>query len=173
MNKKFYYLHMIEGGEGGTAYSPNDNDIDFVEELQNLKETPFEFILRDGVAQDYFNNDLAWPIFSGKFKALIDQFLAQDSFQWVKTVINKPDNKRYVAFILKSNKEQDVLDKDKTIYATDDVVVKSVLSQEKVKDLDLFFVPGSGFRIIVSEDIKSKIETQNLTGMAFSNVPIA
>jgi len=36
---------MVEDDEGGTAYFPEDNPIEFVKELNNLKETPFEFTL--------------------------------------------------------------------------------------------------------------------------------
>lgn len=128
---------MIEGGEGGTAYSPKNNDIDFVEELQNLKETPFAFKFKNGLPQDYFNNDLAWPIFSENFKSLIIPFLPKES-SWIKTIIDVFDHK-HIAYILKINKKYDVLDKDKTIFASGtDFVVKAVLSGKKSKGDECF-----------------------------------
>lgn len=172
MNKEFYYLHMQEDEDGGVAYSPEDNDIEFVEDLNDFKEVPFVFNLRDGQFQDYLDNDLAWPIFSEKFKDIVAPFLPNLNIQWIKAEINDFNKKSYTAFILKFNFTSDVLDKDRTIFAANNFVVKAVLSREKVKGMNFFTVPGSDFRLIVSEDVKLEIEKNNLTGAYFSKVPV-
>lgn len=173
MNKNYYYLHMVENNSGGIAYSPKNIDLIYVDDLNNLKQVPFIFSLKDGLLQDYLYNDLGWPIFSEKFKNLISPFLTNLNTQWITAKVKNEQEIEYTTYILKFNKKPDILDENKTIFGSNHSIVKSVLLRKKVKDLDVFLVPDSDFQIIVSEDVKLKIEHNNLTGMEFSKVPIS
>ena len=172
MRKDYFYLHMKEDG-GGAAYSPESNNIEIIDDLNKLRELPFKFTLKDGPFQDYLLNDLAWPIFSERFKNLLTNFLSGQNIQWIAAKITESQDKEHTAYVLKFNDKVDILDKDKTIYAENDFVVKAVLSEEKVKNLDVCLIPDSDFQIIISQDVKAEIERNRLTGAHFSKVPIA
>ncbi len=175
MNKNFYYFHWKED-DGGIAYSPKDSNVEFIDELDNFDRVPFVFSLKEGPFQDYLSSNLGWPIFSEKFKNIIEPYLSRVSFRWIPATVADINGKKYTVFVLRFYDTLDVLNKEKTIFvddSIDDLVVKAVLSKEKVKDLDVFIIPGSEFRIIVSENVKSKIEENNITGIDFSKVPIA
>jgi len=170
MCKNYYYFHWNREDDGGIAYS-SDDDVEFIEDLEGLTEVPFEFILRDGPFQDYLLNDLGWPILSQRFKKILEPFLSNEDVRWVTTIINDINRKQYTGYVLIFNTKRDILDKEKTIFATKDVIVKAVLSMKKINDLDVLIVPDSDFQIIVSEDVKSEIEQSKLTGIEFSKVP--
>jgi hypothetical protein len=161
----------MEEDDGGVAYSPKENSIVFLEDLKNVQKLPFIFTLKEGEFQDYLLNDLAWPIFSEKFKNILEHFLSNQDCQWINANIEDSKN-QYKAYVLKLNNKLDVLDKNKTIFAADDFVVKAVLSKEKIKNLNVFLIPGSDFRIVVSKKVKEEIEKNKLTGTYFSKVPV-
>ena len=172
MNETYYYLHMQED-DGGVAYSPKENNIVYLEDLKDTIELPFIFILKDGPFQDYLLNDLAWPIFSEKFKSLLDPFLPKEDIKWIGANIEDINKNKYRAYVLKFNNMADILDTEKTIFAADYFVVKAVLSKEKIRNKDVLIIPGSDFRIVISNTVKEAIEKNNLTGAYFSKVPLS
>lgn len=171
MSKDYFYFHWKKD-EGGIACSPKDNDIEFIEQLESYDKVPFVLIMEDGQFQDYLANDLGWPIFSEKFKRILEPFLTSNNVRWIPARIEDVNGEQYTAYILKFNEKVDVLDKEKTIFAGDDFIVKAVLSKEKIKNKDIFIIPDSDFQIVISENVKLKIEYNNVTGIDFSKVPV-
>lgn len=180
MSKNYYYLHVNRDDEGGIAYAPDYIDTLYAEDLKDLEEVTFIFAFRDGHLQDYLQNDMGWPIFSEKFKEVITPFLANLDTHWVSVQIEDDKGNKHKYNVLKFNKKPDILNMIETIFVdVDDIdeldeplVVKAVLSKEKVKKLDVFIVPDSNFQIIFSEGVKSEIEKNSITGINFSKVPV-
>lgn len=172
MSQDYFYLHMQED-DGGIASSPEDNEFEFLEDLSGYDELPFKFILSGGPFQDYLLNDLSWPMFSEKFRKIAEPFLVNHPVQWITAKVEDSEGREHISYVLKFNETYDVLDKNKTIFSANDFVVKACLSLDKIKELEIFPIPGSSFRIIVSKDVKEEIERNGITGVYFSKVPVA
>jgi len=169
MKTKYYYLHINED-DGEVARAPLENKIEFVEEILDYSVLPFQFKVEKKCLQDYQSNDLSWILFSKKMYDIFIDY-SSNKFKWVSTSILDPIlNKNCSYYVFCPLKDIDVLNVNKSIFAGNDFVVKAVFDVAKVKNLKMFFIPGSSFRLVVHEEIKEKIINCKCTGIEFSEV---
>lgn len=121
---------------------------------------------------DYLANSIAWPMMSSRLKDLISTNISKrEGVSWVLIKI-ECGNEIYDYFIPKFNKVIDVLNREKTIFAVNDFIVKPHFSLLKIRDLNFFAVPGKQFtsRIIVSDRLMKQICKKRFNGMIFNKI---
>jgi len=92
--------------------------------------------------------------------------------QWFDTIIKDIQGESRVYYILHFPEQLNVLDRDRTIFAINDFVVKAVLSYDLISDQNVFTFPSAGRgRFIVSEKVKKNILKEKCTGVSFSIAP--
>lgn len=158
----------------GIAYAPEDTDIFLLPESgKELKSwLPISLELKDGIYADYLANDVGGRLCSEKLKSIIDKHLSEDdSIQWLEVEVKSNTTrelKKY--FFLHFPQNFDILDKTKTIWVGD-MVVKPVLKPESVKNHNIVTYPSNmGIAFFVSDEIKSAIKKEKITGLDFSKV---
>lgn len=173
MNMKFFYLHFCDEDTGGVAYSSRP-DISEVAQLAELPKGTMCFSLAQGLLQDYQANDLGWPLMSPSMRRHFAGANVGAGLAWLNVFIS---SRGLIAdyFIPSFGVEPDVLDMDRSIFVNGPIgaiLMKACLAAEKVRELDFFPLPGSDFRLVVSDRIKRAIENDKLTGIDFSSVPV-
>ncbi len=171
MKTKYYYIQLNESG-GEVAKVPLNTTFEFIEEISGFSTLPFQFNIENGNLQDYQSNELSWLLFSKKMYSIIEEY-SDYKFKWVTTfILNRFSNKEEPYFILCPVVGIDVLDYDKSILVGDDFIVKAVFDAAKIKNLKMFFVPGSSFRLVVNEEIKEKLFNCKCTGVEFTEASV-
>lgn len=175
----FYYLHYSEEEDYepyGVAYAPEETDLFVIPvsgiNLSDWKE--IQFNLKEGDFADYLANDLGGRLCSSKLKKIVDDNISQkDQIQWLNVSVINENNEERTYYILHFPVNIDILNKEKSTITEDGVVVKAVLANETIKDLNIFTLPDEGgITTFVSKKIKKIIEESGCTGVAFSKVPI-
>jgi hypothetical protein len=177
-NRKFYYLSWIMDAPGLKAANAPKGTLGYelAREILGRDELPFVLHLDDDAELfDYMPNTIAWPLMSERLKIIICKNLAgNEELTWISAPISYR-GKLIPYYIPRFNKNMDVLDQAKTLFAGEqkDLVMKAHLSLEKVANLSFFPLPDDPItsRNIVSETLKEEIERSCLTGIAFSRVP--
>ncbi len=171
--KKYYFLHCVED-IGGIGYAPADEDYEFFFMRDRLfsEWTPISFHLKDGGFVDYQPNDVGWSLCSKKLKDIIQQNASpNDIIQWLEIVVIGPESERRNYYVLHFPESLDVLDKKKTVFAAENVVVKPYLDLESVGKHRVFKYQGTIKRFVVSEEVKAAILKADCIGIEFSKVP--
>lgn len=198
--KKYYCVYWRDNPEIASACYEGENQFDYelISRLEGKNEMLLDFNLRrikegkDGLTiddntvivkdvwLDYQPNSLVWPIMSEKFKSIIEASLkGNEQIDWITCNLrNLSETREY--YILRFNKQMDVLDKKKTLFMDErkESVIKPVFSFSKIKDYSLFVCPSSyNFWKIpssfhVNEEIKKKIQKEKLTGIEFEKAII-
>jgi hypothetical protein len=171
---KYFYISWIEKDNIKAARAPEGTlSFELAKEIKGKDELPFVIHLDDDEKLvDYLPNTIAWPLMSEKLKnIIIDHLTGKEGLSWIVARVRHGDFEiKY--YIPKFNQSLDVLEASKTIFAGKDFIVKAHLSLNKVKNYSFFPIPDLPFtsRIVVSEELKQKIEKSCLTGINFEKV---
>ena len=174
-----YYLHYVEEKEYepyGVTYAPDDTDLfifppsgEFVAEWSCLK-----FTLKEGDFADYLTNDLGVRLCSEKLRKIIEGMLStEDRIQFLESIVINDQNEVRVYSILHFPVNFQIINKDKSIMAGPDVVVKPVLKKDAITHLNIFTLPNEdGRTTFVSKSLKEAIEANHCSGLTFSKVSV-
>lgn len=174
---------------------PEDNE--FILTLQGKNELPFEMglkkvdlikgdiIVTDDLSNvkyvwlDYQPNNQAWPLMSERMKVIIEnKLIGKEDIDWIIAKVNGKGEKR-TYYIPRFNTKLDVLDKQKTIFAsgTDHVVIPC-FSLSKIRNYTLFSKPQAfelwriTSSLYISEFLKETMQKEKLTGVGFENAKV-
>jgi hypothetical protein len=179
MMSLFYYLHYSEEKDYepyGVAYAPEEVDL-FVIPVSGIYVNDWkeiQFKLKGGEFADYLANDLGGRLCSSKLREIVNENISpKDKIQWLNVSIINENKEERTYYILHFPVNNYILNKEKSLITEDGVVVKAVLDNESIKDLNIFTLPDeSGITTFVSKKIKKIMEQSGCTGVAFSKVPI-
>jgi hypothetical protein len=172
--KNFYYLHFKEDDGGVVKVCEEGGNYDGELQSDNI-QSPFQFVLPEGVLQDYQANDLGWPLMSAALQQVLAQAAIANGVVWNEALI-KAGEEICVYYVPRFLVRPNVLNEtfSKIVRGPiGDIVVKACLAASKVQEYDFFPIPGSDIRLIVSGPIKYRIESLKLSGVDFSTVPVS
>lgn len=169
MKKRYYFLDWLEKEKLGVAYAEEGYEFDLLLENRYYSVwTPVTFLLKDGGYADYQANDLGWPLCSDKLKSIIDLYISvNDIIQWLDVQIIASSRESRVYHILHLPQRPDVLDKKRTLFAGQDVIVKPYFRRNVITKYNVVSFYGGGFRVIVSSELRKAISSSNCTGVDF------
>lgn len=168
-----------ETANTGVAYAPDDAPLayELSEQMENENQLPFSLELREGEAQDFLANSLAWPLMSLKMKNLIESKLTgEEGIDWIKVnVKDRGENREY--FVPRFRERLDVLDMSETTFVDGtDHIIKPCFSLSKIQCYSLFHKPTQSWRVTgslyVNESLKQAIEEHKLSGVAFERTSV-
>jgi len=170
---KYYFIICNKNKTHGVGYVIGDYDFDYLSEDQCVEKwEPISFQLLEGGFADFQTNDLGWPMCSIKLKAIIDEFASPiDQIQWLEAELFKQDEIREY-YILHLPFRPDILDKQKTIFAGTDAIVKPYFHRTKIGNHQVFSFRGGETRVIVTETIHNEILSTGCTGIDFYSARI-
>jgi hypothetical protein len=175
MNEYFWLTFLPENKYDpyGIAYAPKGTDQFIVpfsgNEVKEWKEIEFE--LRDGIFADYLANNKGIRLCSEDLRKIIDVNLSeQDKIQWLPISIKDVKiNEVRNYFILHFPVNLDAVnEKESLINKANGMIIKPVLSKEKVNDFNIFTLPNSvGITTFISKNMKNAILKEDITGLDF------
>jgi len=144
-------------------------------------EITFDFNLDKGkVATDYLGNSYGWLIFSANFINKTNN-LINESIQYLPiTIRDKKNNTKLLGYhVANVYKVIDALDLENSkydLFELDDEKILSVekyaLKKEVIEGYNIFKLENDTIPTFISEDLKNKIEENNLTGFQFLEVKV-
>jgi hypothetical protein len=200
--ENYYLLGGKDNSSVAFAFAPKEirqsDTIELINTLETVQELPFKFTLvklsmikkvfvespdLTGVKTiwlDYQPNSEAWPLFSGRMKNIIEEYLTgKENISWISAMINGNDETR-TYFIPRFDQALDTLDISNTSFVPGtDHVIQPVFSYTKIKDYSVIHYPGnfanlwkitSGF--YVNEKIKKAILKEKFTGVIFEKTAV-
>ena len=197
INNKYFLISAKHKPEVACAFAPEGTKLahELIAEVEGFEELPFEFSLvklstgKNGLIKskgfanmmeiwlDYQPNSLAWPLFSSKFKSLIQENLTgQECINWIKAKINfKEEQKIY--YIPRFSEKLDVLDHGKTMFVPGtEQIIRPCFSLIKVQRFNVFHKPSSFWQITpemyISEKLKKVLQKEKVTGVEFERTLI-
>jgi len=147
---KYYYLLPRE--EPGVARIAEHCSVEFIDELSYYKEDVV-FQLSTNSSAFMLANDLGWPLLSSTAKNIVDSISPEDSSRVWHTVFVYTPEAKYNYYVPEFKESVDILNNSKSIFAEGGFVVKACIDQDKAHGLNIFPVPNSDSRIIISEII--------------------
>lgn len=135
-----------------------------------------DFSLVKRVWADYQPNSLAWPLFSERLKALIEENLTgKEAVEWILcNVCCGCDTRKY--YIPLFTKELDVLDEEKSFYSVSGCLIKPAFSPLKIRDYGIFPKPAKNnlwritSAVYVSEKVRSEVKKAKMPEISFEQV---
>jgi len=135
---------------------------------------------KDDVWQDYPPNLFAWPIFSERFKGIIDcNISGNECVDWIKVNIEHFDIVRPY-YILRFNKLHDILDLTKTTYVKDtNHIIVPTFKSLAFEKYHVAAIPESSYLwkitsgIYVSEKMRQTIIKEKIKGVIFGKCRIS
>ena len=195
----YFFLSGKHTSLGTIAFAPEGTKLahELIPELDGKKTMPFDFVLKkvtevkgqlfysDNLSDlkeiwaDYLANSLAWPLMSEKLKILIDANLTGDEgVDWITCKVNANGDVR-TYYILRFNKNLDVLNIQKTIFVQGtDHIIKPYFSLSKVKPYSIFTKPSAynlwkiSLSLYVSETLKRIIQKNKVSGLVFEKISV-
>jgi len=170
MRMNYYYMHFTENDDNLGIGQINSELLP--EDLCIQSEISIDVLLKDGHVRDFLPNNIGYPLFSEKFKNLLVGEINCESCKWVRVNVLNEDGDIFAFYFLCFSKDIDILDYKRSIITMDDMVVKPVISLEKIKGIDVVNIPKSVSRILVSEKVKKVVDNSDLLGFAFTKAPV-
>jgi hypothetical protein len=173
--RKYYFLHYTTEETLGFGYTEEVYEFDHLKEGQRYENwVPPTFMLKNGGYADYQVNDLDWPLCSEKLKNIIEQYASpHDIIQWLGARVVSQEGEKRDYYVLHLPDRPDVLNKKKTVFAAEDVVIKPYFSGKAVSNHCVFSYPDGGFHVVVSEEVLDAILSAGCTGLDFYEARIA
>ncbi len=167
-----YFSVLFDGDDaGGVADSSWSPDSFRLPEFAEKGEIPLHFELREGEREDYQGNSLAWPLMSARMKAVLDACRTPESLRWLPVLLIDRDGSRLDYYIPYFSKVLDVLNKEKTIFVTETLIMKAHYDRAKLGDLEFFVKPWSISSLVVSRRVMKEMKKLGLTGISFEPIP--
>ena len=196
----YFSLSWTSPRQSANASAPNIKKAghQLIADLEGLNEMPFdmhlikitvgrnELIYSDNLSglkniwDDYLGNDFAWPLMSEKLKSVIEKELTgEEGIDWISVKIHGNGECR-TYYILRFNKELDVLDNEHTMFQPNSArVIVPHFSLEKIKNYSVFTVPRPHCNywkitsnIKLSEKVKKAIQKAKITAVSFSKTRV-
>ena len=178
----FFAMHHAENEEYdpyGVAYAPESTDL-FLLPVSGNKVTKWKLLdlmLKEGKFADYLSNDLGARLCSEKLMNIIEKNRSpQDILQWLESIVfSETYDEQRSYYVLHFPVNYSILDMNKSIIAGGGkMIVKPVFCLAAVKDHSIFTLPNeAGRRCYVSEKLKSLIEAEECSGLAFTKVAVS
>ena len=171
----YFYLHWRDEEGASVAEGDDDPELDMIlDEPATVDEwSGLELRLPSGGLTDYLANDVGVRLCSLRLRDLIESHRsATDEVQWLQAQVLDSSGQGHPYFVLHFVSHPDVLDRERTITARDDFVVKAVLDRNRVAGHNVFAFPGAEIRVIVSGVLRHAILAAGCTGVDFSELPI-
>lgn len=170
----FFFLHLRDVAEAPVAYGTDDPARDrLLDEPGRPDHWPLlDLTVDEGVPTDYLANNVGVRLCSPRLRAILDGGAGPaDELQWLDArVIDHHGSQPY--HVLHFPTVPDVLDRDRTIWVDDELVVSPVIASGKVADHRIFTIPGGGGRVIVASAVRHAIRAARCTGISFSSVVV-
>lgn len=186
---KFYRLFYSNNEKYGVAYANIGKTLaEIIDEIKNVSELPFEFILKDGIKSDFISTNICLPLFSKKFMESINEFIDENhKIEWVSAKL-KCNGKYLNYYVPKFTVVMKVLDSEKTITTNYEGIiglVKAVFAKEKIKKFHFFPAFEIPFfsneiepvlftqSIVLSKKLKAHLKNNKISGIdTKSTIPI-
>lgn len=173
------YFNLFGGGPFGVVYEATGIDRWLVEERALSGElNPIEFDRREGKFPEplgeFANGTGVDRLCAPRLREIIDSFrTSDDTYEWFDAIVTDHDGIRRPYYVMLFRESPDVLDVNASTFARDvDVLIKPVLSRQKIGHRTIFNIPGCEVATVVRNDLKTKIETAEITGVEFSPIPV-
>ena len=171
MSSPYYFIHFSEASTLLTnpiAFASNE----WISEPQQMG-SGFNFMIDAEGLNDYLMNNSNLPLMSEKMKALLSGTQGGEKATWYHVDVIDKKGRAWPYYIPYFKKIKKVVNKRKSEMA-DDVLVRAVLDAKKLDTLEFFPIePGADIRLVVSKDVKSKLEEASLTGLEFVPAEVA
>jgi hypothetical protein len=175
---KLFRIHMPIRAKYGVARLPGGPlsvGLPMTGHLQNW--VPIYFNLGEGGFSDYQGNSSVFKMCSLKMKTILDENKGPcDEIQWLTTYVKDEHREEREYYILHFPEEYDTIDWNKSRLHKNKPggVIAPVFSRKKIEEKHrVFNYPDSGgLAIVITEDIKKKLEKANCTGIVFSKAPL-
>jgi hypothetical protein len=149
------------------------------EEIVNWDNGNTLFYSTNGIPEDYLDNILYWPIFSGKFKNICDDLKINGIHLLpisIQNKISKEILENYYLLNIFNFIEALDLKKSKFKPPKNDELLKPlphpVLIRNKIQSLDIFRLKEYDAKIFISERLKNEMEFANITGCVYEEVDV-
>lgn len=170
---EIYRILFDDLGVFGLAESVGDTDL-LMLPYDGVVEnwSPLKVQLTEGVFTDYLANDLGVRLCSERLKNILQQHASShDELQWLPVEVKGGEESRTYS-ILHFPKPPDILNKNKSLIASD-FVVKPVFLKDAISRHQVFAYSKAGqLKLFVSESVKDAIEAEQCTGMEISRAPV-
>ncbi len=155
----------------GVAYGKKDSDLFILPATGKMvKDWSASMLeIREGIFSDYLANDMGLRLCSARLKqAIAHNLRPKDVVQWLAVDVCVPESKKVEEyFALHFPISFDVVDPIRSTMVGA-FVVKPVFKSEVIRELSVFGLPNvRGRSMYVSEELKSKIVSLQVTGVAF------
>lgn len=194
--KKIYLLSGKHLPKVASAFAPESAPLahELIDMVDGKSELPFEMELvklsdgKNGLVKsndlsdlktvwlDHQPNSLAWPMMSENMKILIEKHLTgKEEISWIAAKINNDKHFRHYYFP-RFEKLLDVLDIEKT-KLINDRIIKPYFSFSKTANYNMFHQPSKHNlwkitpRLYVDEGIKAALQSAEISGIEFDEVP--
>ncbi|NGX30708.1 MAG: hypothetical protein K940chlam8_00057 [Chlamydiae bacterium] len=174
---KLFRIHFPIQDNYGTARPPGG--LDSVEDLPRAGSVknwePLYFNLEEGDFADYQGNSPVFKMCSVKMKTILDENKgSEDEMQWLRAFVKSEQGEEREYYIQHFPKFYDTVDWDRCILQKDKSrVIKPVFSRKKIEGKHkIFNYPKSRLALVITEDIKKKLQKAKCTGIVFSKVPL-
>lgn len=129
-----------------------------------------KFDLRDGEASDYLANDMGWRLCSAKMRNVVDAHLPSLLDAWLPVSVTEGGSERAYSVLLAPD-ASDALHRDRSIYSRQGRLVKPVIDRERVGEREVFTVGERDLTMIVTESVRSALESAGCTGIRYELAP--
>jgi hypothetical protein len=124
--------------------------------------------LRQGTFTDFLSCNLIWHLCSSKMREIIEKAAgAALNVQWLPVEIRSDSGERREYFILHMLEIPDVVDKGRSTFVGNGVLIKPHINLRRAEGLKLFKLSRTNVGLVVSEDIKDAVQSAGCTGVDF------
>jgi len=172
--RQFYTLQQEPDSKTWAHSCCDEHKYDFLRDnlYKQPLEYPYMYEMINGVFKDYTGTD-THPIFSKKFRDIINEFVPKDKLEWIHLKVKDKDgtikDAYYPRFIPKPHMF-DVLNEELTVLTDHGHLMVPRLSAQKTKDKHFIRLFENQLYDYVSEDLKKAIQKAKLTGVKFKKV---
>lgn len=168
---RHYSIEWAGGERFGIAYAPEDTPLILLPEEGWVKSWEKMCLTLKGTRfADYLSSNLTLCICSEKLKGILEKCRSEkDALQWLDVEVVAPDGQRRLYYVLHFPVVPDVLDRKRTIFSKEGVLVRPIISMKAARDHEVFTYPGGGhITLIVSETVRSMIKAAKCTGLSYT-----
>lgn len=168
----YYFLQLHDHPDAAVARAGNDPERDrrLIEPGRVIDWSTLVLRAAAVTLSDYLANDAGVRLCSPLLRDIIDEKRGEkDHVQWLDALVINGAGGRHDYFVLHLETVPDVLDLDRSIKASDQFIVKPVVSRLRAEGHHVFGFAGATTRLIVSRELKTAIG-RSCTGVDFAPV---
>lgn len=171
MGHKYQAIHYRDSPELGVATSLGSEPLFLPDRGKVSAWQPPKLHLTDGDFGDYLANDIGVRLCSDKMRETLGKNAGpQDDLQWLPASVEDDAGGSRVYWVLHFPSPDDVISKERSIFA-DDFVVKLVLRRDRLVGHRVFSYSGGGnMPLIVLDEVREGLLLSGCTGFESSEV---